>query len=242
MPTKNKIKRCIDYEYVEMNRADIHGAIYNPRKIKDKNRSNLKKSLSRFGIVEAIIVNKRSKEKGWVKDAFPSIVGGHQRISVLDEKNKTDQYIIGVNMIDVDEKEEKALNLALNNKNLQGDYDEQLLKDLSNTGVDLISDGFFDKIDIEMMYGLSEDIKDEVIDDTFRDAMNRNKAARETQKDGAQFDRVMDRTKLTIVFENNRERDIFDKLLYLEKETPFIEGYLLIEMAKKNKIMEKQNG
>lgn len=226
-----KEKRCIDYVYTEMCRADIAGAPYNPRKIKDSNRSNLKNSLKRFGMVESVVVNKRSADKGWSNGELPTLVGGHQRLSVLDEKNKTDRYIIGVNMIDVDEKEEKALNLALNNKNLQGDYDVALLQEMAEQGTDLEQDGFFNKVDMEVMFGFPDAVTKDLVDDTFRDAMKRNEAARDKQGEAdVNYDRVHDRKKIMIVFESNRSREIFDGLIESPADSAFIRGEELISI------------
>jgi hypothetical protein len=46
------------------------GAPYNPRRITDEELLRLRKSLRRFGLVDPVIVNRRSDR----------IVGGHQRV------------------------------------------------------------------------------------------------------------------------------------------------------------------
>jgi hypothetical protein len=217
-------KRCIDFEYKEISRAEIKSAPYNPRRISDKNRKNLKKSLTRFGMVESIILNKRTG----------NLVGGHQRLGVLDEKNKTEQYIVGVNVIDIDEKEEKALNIALNNKNLQGEYDALLLGEMK-TDIDLKEDGFFDNKDIEIMFGFDDEVTKDLIDDTFSDAMKRMHSAQskvDEKGEGVNYNRALDNKKLTIIFESNRERDAFDRYLHIDKDDPFIAGRLLVDILR----------
>lgn len=55
-----------------------------------------------------------------------TVVSGHQRLSVMDELQKYDpttkenDYKIRVDVIDVDEKQEKELNILCNNPNAQG--------------------------------------------------------------------------------------------------------------------------
>jgi len=104
--------------------AGMKPADYNPRTISDKAMAGLKASIKRWGIVEPIIVNERTG----------NIVGGHQRLRVLLELGevKTDAVII-----DIDESEERALNVTLNNPHIAGEF----LPDLQN-----ILEGF--KLDI----------------------------------------------------------------------------------------------
>lgn len=128
----------------------------------------------------------------------------------------------------LEDKDEKALNLVLNNKNVQGEYDEEALKLLQDDGVDLKLDGFFDNIDMEMMFGFDSDIVKDVVDDSFRDAMKREHKARDKQDDGdVNYDRVKDRKNIMIVFETNRNRDIFDRFLHLDKNEAFVNGEMI---------------
>ena len=94
------------------------GAPYNPRKdLKpgDKEYDKLKQSIEHFGYVEPIIVNDRT---GY-------IVGGHQRLKVLQDLGYTEVEVVHV---DLDENNEKALNVALNK--VSGDWDADKLEDL----------------------------------------------------------------------------------------------------------------
>ena len=67
-------------------------------------------------MVGGIVVNKRTGL---------TVVSGHQRLSVMDELQKfpDNDYRIRVDVIDVDEKQEKELNILLNNPNAQGTWD-----------------------------------------------------------------------------------------------------------------------
>ena len=54
-----------------------------------------------------------------------TVVSGHQRLSVMDELQKfpDNDYCIRVDVIDVDEQQEKELNILMNNPNAQGTWD-----------------------------------------------------------------------------------------------------------------------
>lgn len=111
-----ELSKYIKSESVELNRSAIHLADYNPRKLSDESRKTLKRGIKKFGLVGGIVVNKRT--------GF-TVVSGHQRLSVMDELQKfpDNDYRIRVDVIDVDEKQEKELNILMNNPNAQGTWD-----------------------------------------------------------------------------------------------------------------------
>ena len=113
-----ELSKYIKSESVELNRSSIHFADYNPRKLSEDSRRTLKRGIKKFGLVGGIVVNKRTGL---------TVVSGHQRLSVMDELQKfpDNDYKIRVDVIDVDEKQEKELNILLNNPAAQGvwDYD-----------------------------------------------------------------------------------------------------------------------
>jgi DNA modification methylase len=106
-------------------------APYNPRRISDHDLDALRRSLRFFGVVEPVIVNRRTGR----------IVGGHQRIKAAQAEGIDSLPVVTV---DLDEPTEKQLNLALNR--ISGDWDEQalahVLADLQNAGADLGLTGF----------------------------------------------------------------------------------------------------
>lgn len=71
--------------------------------------AGLAKSMERFGNVQPIVWNRRS---GYV-------VGGHQRLKVLKTKKVTATEVVVVDLPDADE---RALNVALNNPNIAGEF------------------------------------------------------------------------------------------------------------------------
>lgn len=108
---------------VELRRSEIRPADYNPRVIDAEAKKALKRSIKRFGVVGGIIVNKRTNN---------TIVGGHQKVAILDEiyKYPENDYALRVEMIDVDFETEKTLNIALNNSNISGRWDYEKLAQL----------------------------------------------------------------------------------------------------------------
>lgn len=112
---------------VELKRSQIRLHEQNPRVISDENRKALKRGIKKFGMVGGIVVNKRTG---------CTLVSGHQRLSVMDElqkyntETKENDYPIRVDLIDVEEKEEKELLILLNNPSAQGEWDYDALREL----------------------------------------------------------------------------------------------------------------
>ena len=114
-------------ESVTLKRSQLHFAEYNPRTISDEGKKALRRSIKRYGVVGGIVVNKQT---GY------TIVGGHQKVAILDELNKygidtkENDYSLRVELIDVDLKTEKSLNITLNNPNVGGDWDDDKMRKL----------------------------------------------------------------------------------------------------------------
>lgn len=92
--------------------ADVKPAAYNPRrqlKPGEKEYEALKASISRWSLVEPLVVNLRTG----------NLVGGHQRYNVLLDLGHTEAEAA---VVDLDEKQEKLLNVALNKIKGQWDY------------------------------------------------------------------------------------------------------------------------
>ncbi|PYS91474.1 MAG: hypothetical protein DMF62_02365 [Acidobacteria bacterium] len=110
-------------EIVQMDIKDLKPAPYNPREISDKALKGLQESIKQFGIVQPIVWNKRT---GYV-------VGGHQRVAAMAEMGYT---TVPVAILDLDDQQEKALNLALNNPKTSGVFTEEvdeLLAEIRNS-------------------------------------------------------------------------------------------------------------
>ena len=122
-----ELNKYFQSETAEVMRSEIHPSAYNPREITDEGRKQLKRSIKKYGIVGGIVVN---------KGTGMTIVGGHQKVAVLDEINhydvttKENDYRLKVEMIDVDIKTEKQLNIVLNNPNVGGQWDYDKMREL----------------------------------------------------------------------------------------------------------------
>lgn len=113
----------------------LKAAKYNPRKdLKpgDAEFEKLKRSIESFGFVELIVVNR--------KTGF-TVISGHQRLAVLKHLKWTEVECV---IVELDEAEEKALNIAMNK--VSGEWDmpllTDLLKDISDSGFDVSLTGF----------------------------------------------------------------------------------------------------
>ena len=121
-----KLSKYIKGESVELDRSAIKLASYNSREIGEEEKKNLKRGIKKFGLVGGLVINKRTM----------TLVQGHQRVSVMDElqkydaKTKANDYKLRLEMIDVDLKTEKELNIILNNPNAQGRWNRDKLAEL----------------------------------------------------------------------------------------------------------------
>ena len=104
-------------EIKELPLKELKPAAYNPRKkLKkgDKEYEKIKQSLLKFGYVDPIIVNEDL-----------TVIGGHQRLTVLKDLDyETAKCVI----VKLSKEDEKALNIALNK--ITGQWDDALLADL----------------------------------------------------------------------------------------------------------------
>lgn len=126
-----------------ISRTAIRNAPYNPRQISEGAKHRLRDAISRVGLVQPIVWNRRTG----------NIVGGHQRISQLDALEGRKDYLITVAEVDVDDLRERELNVLLNNPETQGDWDLDSLKELlSVDGIDLANTGF-GAADVMQLFG-----------------------------------------------------------------------------------------
>lgn len=162
-----QLAKCQRFQIKRIHRSQLKGAPYNPRRITDANKRKLKASVAKNGMVGAITWNERT--------GF--IVGGHQRVSVMDAIEGTKDYLLDVAVIDVSDAEERAINIALNNQSAMGDWDMEQLGEMLQDGVDLEA-AAFEAADVKNMFG------DEVFEDRDADTLlalgEKIRAAKET--------------------------------------------------------------
>lgn len=114
-----------------MKLKDIRPAAYNPRvtlKPGDAEYEALKNSLERFGVAEPLIVN----------ETTGNLVSGHQRLNVLKASGAQEVEVV---LVEMDEEQEKLLNIAMNKidgewdyKKLEALFDEISADDIKFTG------------------------------------------------------------------------------------------------------------
>ena len=138
----NEVTKMQGFKIERLCRSDFHGAAYNPRKISESHKRKLKKSLEKNKLVAPITINKRTM----------NVVGGHQRLSCIDSIEGNKNYFIDVAIIDVDEADEKKINVALNNQSAMGDWDVELLGSILESSNDFEAMGF-DDAEVFKMFG-----------------------------------------------------------------------------------------
>ena len=110
---------------------DMDRAAYNPR-IElipgDTEYENLRRSITTYGLIIPVVWNKRTNR----------VVGGHQRLTVLENEGETE---VDVSVVDLDETQERQLNVAL--IKVEGGWDVEMLGDLlAELGEDATLTGF----------------------------------------------------------------------------------------------------
>jgi hypothetical protein len=93
---------------------ELKRAAYNPRKrLKegDKEYEKIKRSIETNGLVEPLVWNERTG----------NLVGGHQRLTVMEDMGCTE---VEVSVVDLDETQEKQLNVTLNKVKGRWDFDK----------------------------------------------------------------------------------------------------------------------
>lgn len=143
-----KLTKYQKFEAVRVWRHELAPHPQNPRQIAPEARRKLKRNIKSGGLLDTIVWN---RETGYV-------VGGHQRLSILDELEKYDpttqanDYQIDVLAVSLPEKDELAMLAFLNNPASQGEFDTDMLAALNlEFGVDFADMGF-SKIDVDYLF------------------------------------------------------------------------------------------
>ncbi|ARE87729.1 site-specific DNA-methyltransferase [Clostridium formicaceticum] len=163
-----------DYKMdINMQQIDIeklNPAKYNPRvdlKPGDPEYEKLKRSIKEFGYVEPIVWNSRTG----------NVVGGHQRLKILQEEGYKK---VNVSVVDLSDSKEKALNIALNK--ISGDWNEEKLSQIfKNLQEDI-------NIDVELTGFEIEEINDIVA----------NFDTTETQEDDFELEEELEKEEVSI--------------------------------------------
>jgi ParB-like chromosome segregation protein Spo0J len=119
-------------DHIELSK--LKPAEYNPRTITKKQFKDLTNSISKFGIVDPLVVN-----------SDYTIIGGHMRFRILLENNKKQKEPVKAPcvILDLSKEDEKELNIRLNKNGGEWDFDM-----LSDFDVPELKDWGFKEIEL----------------------------------------------------------------------------------------------
>lgn len=126
----------------------IDRAAYNPRvdlQPGDEEYQQLHDSIHEYGLLIPLVLNKRTNR----------LVGGHQRLTVLENSGVTEADF---SIVDLDEIKEKQLNIALNKA--QGAWDDGKVAELLDSLGDRATETGFSLPEIESLQSRIEDALD----------------------------------------------------------------------------------
>lgn len=106
--------------------SELPGWEKNPRRIGKKEAKTLSASLRKFGLLAVPIYNETTGR----------LIGGHQRVAALS--SLLGDAVVPVAVVSMDETQEKALNLTLNNTAARGEWILEATRDLL-TDFDLVT-------------------------------------------------------------------------------------------------------
>lgn len=119
--------------------ADMNRAAYNPRvdlQPEDEEYQAIERSLKRHGLVQPVVWNCRTN----------TVVSGHQRLTVLEAQGETE---VTVSVVDLDDIQEKELNVALNK--ITGEWDDDKLSVILNELGEEAADTGFTLLEIDVL-------------------------------------------------------------------------------------------
>lgn len=204
-----------NYDTETISRDMIKNAPYNPRIIDKEAKRRLRKNIAKHGLVSALTWNKRTG----------NLVGGHQRLEQLDALEKSKDYDLTVCVVDVDEREEAALNVQLNNPSMQGEWDLDKLANMTEEfDLDLSEDMGFTESDIDFLFEGDErfsELFETVEGEKMRGDLDKVKEARKKSAENLK-ERNNINWYTVIVFENEQDRDNFMKEISIPKYEKYV--------------------
>jgi hypothetical protein len=234
--------RLEHYTIEKVNRRDIHGADYNPRKITEEAAKKLRKELREIGLLSPIVVNRTTM----------NIVSGHQRIDAMDSLLRKDDYELTVAMVELTEEEEVKANILMNNPAVQGEWDPDKMVDIKGMfpEIDFQADLGFDQLDIDYLFAGSEQFA-EVAEIFVPPAAQETKSTLEKMKEtdnlkaakrdyrekakaanaeGTSYQVDENDYHVTFVFNNNTEKRDFMRRIHQKETEKFIKATILYDI------------
>lgn len=207
-------------------RTELNNAPYNPRQMRPENRKRLEQKIRKHGLVEPPVWNARTG----------NLVGGHQRLAALDVLEGRDDYELTVSVIDVSEREEKELNVQLNNLSMQGDWDLEALAQLHLEDGIGFEDMGFSNFDVDYLFqgderfgGFFEDVEEvKEAKDTLRDIKEHRKEATARMEQQQQADYYF-----VVVCESGEERDGLLRDMGIPVSEEFVRGSFVRKWAER---------
>lgn len=202
-------------------RSSIKEHPLNPRTISESAKKKLRASVKEIGVMDTPVFNKQTGH----------LVGGHQRLHTIDflekfaitEKGIQNDYQIEVSIVDMSlEQEAKAL-VRLNNQNLQGSWDAELLKALGERVS--FEDMGFERLDLAYIFDGEEDTVS-VFNDTpqekeTKDSLGEIKAVRSNMRGQQSSNQNID-YYVTVVCKDQKEKERLMKHLGIPKGEIYI--------------------
>lgn len=149
MPKRNaETPEQLSVTYVPI--AELRPASYNPRKHDEAMLEQLKTSIQKHGLVEAVIVNSAPDRKG-------IIIGGHGRVKAAQMLGMETVPVVYVNIPDIEK--EKALNLRLNR--VHGEF---VFEELRKFDLNLLLETGFDNSDFDKIFADTLGVEDDGCD------------------------------------------------------------------------------
>ena len=215
---------------ITINRSQLAEAVYNPRIMDEPQMKRLKNGLKKHGLIGASIVwNRRTG----------NVVSGHQRLKALDMLEGSRDYELRVTVIDVDEREEKQLNVQLNNTSMMGEWDLDKLGEMFESDNFTAEELGFSDLDIDIMFNgderFSELFRDndevEAAKEQINEIKEHRKASTEKMKEaqGANF-------YFTVVCESEEDK----KLLLREMSLPVGEAFVSSTHVRRLKMTDEE--
>lgn len=157
------------FEIRQVHRSEIKNAPYNPRKINDYQLQGLKRNLKKVGLLHPLTWN----------EVTGNLISGHQRLKIIDQIEKSEDYLLTVSVVRMDEKTEKEQNIFLNATTFTGEFDFEALTTML-PDIDAFSAGL-DEYDLNIIgVTLEQEQHDEETteeDDMFTDMQQSKKQA-----------------------------------------------------------------
>jgi DNA modification methylase len=168
----------------------------NPRKISDKQMSDLKKSLEKFNLVEIPAIDYDGK-----------ILAGHQRIKALKLLNRGDE-LIDIRTPNRKLTEKEAKEYLIGSNQLGGDWDYDLLKSFE---LDLLLDAGFDQMELSKFWDEENETKE--------DSFNTKKELKKITKPKTKLGDIIRLGKHKIICGDSTKPETLTRLLKNEKVT-----------------------